>query len=302
MREIRRARAHVDDRLLDSHREVSSSETALLLKRQRATSTSVYRITPDVFPLQHPFALLAEVPPPSLLDKRVAAEDGLPTSETLLCGSLEVTVVIFTLILSAPRHNMAQWLTELLDIEGRAATSTIIHKAFDLCSRTIRNETFPAQWLTLNLLCLNSMIRLLDPVAEMLETSFVPSVGEAGTFDVDLWRSVFDLLCDYCGNAQLSLEDLTQQRRRAQWIIAGDLRDDAAILLLRLWSAIGWEGEQKGGIKHGGVGLIDCLDLIVRGADISIKLDSLDLRARSWNYASPVMMAFVRLQSKCSSR
>ena len=239
--------------LLESHTELSSQETTALLRRQRCASSSVFKNVPEVFPATVSFALLSELPPPSLLDKKTAAEDGLPTSETFVCGTVEISVVIFTLILSAPRHNILRWLAELVDFEGRSTASSILKRAFSLCSKTIKHEAVPAQWLTLNLLCLSAMVRLLDPLADVLEASFVPPIGETEDFDVELWRNVFELLCDFCENEQLSLEDMTQQRRRAQWIVAGDLRDDGAALLVRLWNSIGWEEGQKGGVKHGGV-------------------------------------------------
>jgi len=217
---------------------------------------SIYKSSPDVFPMSHPFALLSELPPPSLLDKRSAAEDGLPISKTFVCGTVEITVVVFTLILAAPRHNVLRWLTELYEIEGAMTSSKILRSIFNFCTATIRNEAFPAQWLTLNLMCLGSVVRLLDPIAELLEHSFIPAVDDMETFDADLWRSLFVLLCDFCGNQQLELEDMTQQRRRAQWIIAGDLRDDGAGLLLRLWNAIGWKEGQKKETRYGGVSLL----------------------------------------------
>lgn len=250
---------HLTGSLLESHTELSSKITAETLSRARSTHASIYKSSPDVFPMSHPFALLSELPPPSLLDKQSTAEDGLPTSKTFICGTVEITVAIFTLILAAPQHNVLRWLTELYEIEGGVTLSTILRSMFNFCSANIRCEVFPPQWLTLNLMCLGSIVRLLDPIAELLEKSFIPSVEEVDTFDADLWRSLFELLCEFCGNKQVELEDMTQQRRRAQWIIAGDLRDDGAGLLLRLWNALGWKDGQKEGTKYGGVSLVPSL-------------------------------------------
>lgn len=283
-----------DHSLLDSYIELASSDTLSTVNRQRLMSTSIFKTSPDVFPTSHPIALIAELPPPSLLDKRAIAEDGLPTSESFICGTVEISVVIFTLILSAPRRHILRWLTELVEIEGSATLSAILKRTFDFCSRTIKNEAFPSQWLTLKLLSMGSMVRLLDPVAELLETAFIPPFNETSQFDIDLWRSVFELLCDFCGNEQLSLEDMTQQRRRAQWIVAGDLRDKGAALLLRLWNAMGWEEGQKGGIKHGGVSRDLTNTCLKRIVDDSIKRDSPDLLEESSDCACQTTMESAR--------
>lgn len=204
-----------------------------------------------------PFALISELPPPSLLDKQATAEDGLPSSKTFVLGLVETTVVIFTLVLSAPRHNLFRWLSELWEIEGTQATSKILQSVFAFCSSVVRNEAYPPQWLTLNLMSLGSIVRFLDPVVEVMERYFVPGVDEADSFDVALWNSMLRLLCEFCGNDRLGLEDMTQQRRRAQWIISGDLRDDGAALLIRSWNAIGWQSGKNAsagvGAKFGGV-------------------------------------------------
>lgn len=241
---------------------MSSNDTADVLRRHRATSPYIYQTTPDIFPMSTPFALISELPPSSLLDRQSAAEDGLATSKTFVLGLTEITVVIFTLVLAAPRHNLFRWLSELYEIEGSETTSRTMQTVFSFCLSVVRNEAYPPQWLTLNLMSLGSIVRLLDPIAEILERHFVPPVEQADSFDVPLWNSVLRLLCAFCNNDQLALEDMTQQRRRAQWIISGDLRDDGAALLSRLWNAIGWEPSQKGqngsSVTYGGVSFFLC--------------------------------------------
>lgn len=253
--------------LLASYADLCSSATATALTRYRSSAT-IYKQTPDLFPMSHPFALIAELPPPSLLQRHQQADiDGLSDSATFNCGLAESAVVIFTLILSAPRANLSRFLAEILEIEGSEACSTILKSLFDFCKSVIRFDAFPRQWLTLSLMCFSAIIRSMDPAAELLEKEvFIPPVRDADSFDVHLWMKCFELLCDLCGSEELALEDQTQQRRRAEWIVAGDLRDDGAALLLRLWNAIGWpvtEGKQNGhmsDLRYGGVSSIrDCI-------------------------------------------
>lgn len=199
-----------------------------------------------------------------MLDKtNVSGDDGLASPGTYVSGLAECATVVITLILATPRRNILNWLVETLDIEGIQAVSRTMRSIFDFCSSLIRFEAFPRQWLTLSLMCFRGVLRLLDPIAELLDReAFIPDVKDADSFDVELWMSCFGLLCELCGSDELALEDHTQQRRRAEWIIAGDLRDEGAGLLLTLWNAIGWpaaNGErsgQTGEMKYGGVSLL----------------------------------------------
>ncbi|WRT70308.1 uncharacterized protein IL334_007306 [Kwoniella shivajii] len=229
--------------LYDSYFELLNSKTLLTLNRQRSSPTStIWKPTPDVFPSTHPFALISELPPPSLLERHQnPSQDALPDSETFNCGLAETAVVILTLVLSSPKANITRWMTEMIDIEGVSSLSQTLKSSFDFCSSVVRFTAFPNQWLTLALMSFSSVFRFLSTVTPLLETEhFIPSVQNADTFDVSLWTKCFELLCELCGSDELALEDMTQQRRRAEWIIAGDLRDEGSALLMRLWNAIGW--------------------------------------------------------------
>lgn len=161
-----------------------------------------------------------------------------------------------TLILVTPRQNVTRWLLEVVDFEGPAGTSIILQSAFTACRSILQHEAFPAQWLSLHLMCLEGMVRLLEVVSEVVETeNFVPAVNAMDSFDIKLWTTLFELICELAASDELVLEDQGQQRRRAQWIIAGDLRDQTAALLHRLWNAIGWSVDQAqpSSLRYGGV-------------------------------------------------
>ncbi len=148
----------------------------------------------------------------------------------------------------------------MLDIEGIETCSTTLELLYDVCMSIIRFDAFPRQWLTLSLMCFQAILRILEPIADLMDgEAFNPPVRDAERFDVQLWTKCFELLCVLCGSDELALEDQTQQRRRAEWIMTGDLRDDGAALLSRLWNAIGWpmtDGKQNGPLndmRYGGV-------------------------------------------------
>ncbi|WVQ84302.1 hypothetical protein IAT38_006454 [Cryptococcus sp. DSM 104549] len=252
--------------LIVSYTEQASAKTLDTLKRHRSSTTStIWKPTPDIFPTSHPFPLISQLPPPSLLERHQHAEDdGLPHSELFNCGLAESAVVIITLVLASPRQNILRWLAEVLEIEGVDACGELLLQCFDFAKSVIRFEAFPSQWLTLRLMCFSGILKLLDCIAQIMEKDvFVPPPptsawagqgGEAPEFNVVLWRTCFELLCDFCGSDELALEERTQQSRRAEWIVAGDLRDEGAGLLMRLWNAIGWPLDVPGGdgLRYGG--------------------------------------------------
>ncbi|WVR07765.1 hypothetical protein IAU60_004808 [Kwoniella sp. DSM 27419] len=246
--------------LFESYSQLSSPDTLAVLHRQRSISTSaIWKATPDVFPMAYPFTLISELPPISLLERHQdLGEDALPSFETFNCGLAENAVVILTLISASPRDNVRRWLVEVLDIEGISSLSATLRSTFDFCRSIVRFEAFPRQWLTLSLMCFSSIIKLIDIIADiMVKPAFIPPAQDADSFNVALWSKLFQVLCEICGSKELALEDQTHQRRRAEWIIAGDLRDQAAELLMRLWSAIGWPVDgarmtQGGELRYGG--------------------------------------------------
>jgi len=247
---------------LGAYQEWNEPRNLALLARHQSTG-SLWKQTPDVFPMAYPFALIAQLPPPSLLDRqKLAGEDSLPPqSELFKCSMAETAVVILSLILASPVNNFHRWLSEILDIEGSQACSKLLISMFKFAKSIISFEAFPKTWLTLSLMAHGSIVKMLGSAAEILETeSFIPVIRDSPSFDVPLWSAYFEVLCDLIGSEALALEEHTHQKRRAGWVIAGDLRDDAVGLLVRLWNAIGWpvdESDTTGASpRYGGVSLL----------------------------------------------
>lgn len=230
------------------------------------------------------------------------------TSGTLNCGLAESAVVILSLILATPRANLVRYLLEVLDIEGTEVCSSVLKSTFGFASSVIRWKGFPSQWLTVALMSFSAIVKLLDAAAELMQRAeFIPPVQDAEGFDEELWRKCFELLCDVCGSEELALEDQSQQRRRAGWIIAGDLRDQGANLLLTLWNAVGWPVTQDtaAGLRYGGVSNApstpDTMCESTLTAD-SIRRDSPTLRTRCSACACRATTSCARQRLRFSSR
>jgi hypothetical protein len=118
-------------------------------------------------------------------------------------------------------------------------------------------EAFPSSWFSVHIYQHKAIMRTLEKLAGVLIDSFLPHADEADEFNTDLWRAFFDALLKLVGSDALALETFPEQKRRAVWKIAGDVREHGAELLQRSWEAIGWEAsidekKQYGLEKMGG--------------------------------------------------
>lgn len=104
-----------------------------------------------------------------------------------------------------------------------------------------QGETFPTDWLSVHIFHHKSAMRALQYLAGILLESFLPHPDEAENFSTELWKLFFTTLLKLVGSPSLALETFPEQKRRAVWKIAGDVRDHGAELLRRTWEAIGWE-------------------------------------------------------------
>ncbi|CAN9366280.1 unnamed protein product [Alternaria alternata] len=109
-------------------------------------------------------------------------------------------------------------------------------------------EAYPSSWLSVHIYHHKATMRALEKLFNILHDSFLPLPDEADSFNTELWRAFFDALLKLVGSDALALETFPEQKRRAVWKIAGDVREHGADLLQRSWEAIGWEAsaEDKG--------------------------------------------------------
>ena len=120
-------------------------------------------------------------------------------------------------------------------------------------------EAFPASWLSVHIYHHKSTMKTLQYLAGILLESFLPNPDDAGlmSYNTELWKMFFMTLLKLVGSDSLALETFPEQKRRAVWKIAGDVREHGAELLRRTWEAIGWdtsadERHRYGLIKMGG--------------------------------------------------
>ncbi|KAF2432136.1 hypothetical protein EJ08DRAFT_695933 [Tothia fuscella] len=112
-------------------------------------------------------------------------------------------------------------------------------------------EAYPHSWLSVHIFHHRSTMRSLEKLSSILIDSFLPHSDEADQFNTELWRAFFDTLLKLVGSDALALETFPEQKRRAVWKIAGDVRELGADLLRRSWEAIGWETSPEDKNQYG---------------------------------------------------
>ncbi|KAM0753228.1 hypothetical protein T439DRAFT_342381 [Meredithblackwellia eburnea MCA 4105] len=235
-------------RLMDSYRELDNPANLESVERQRSQA-SVVSTVPVVFPSSYPFSLLARSPTYSRLEQRQQsnssfsrpAANQLPQERpTLQSGMGEIACVFISLLLLAPRKIFVGWLEAQLEIEGKDNFARNLTQMFRVGKSILENEAYPADWLNINILAHRVIVKMVDPVSDILEREFIPGQQVSFTFNTGLWREFFGMLLRLLASPQLLIEEFSPQKRRAVWRLAGDIRGEGAKVLMRLWSAIGW--------------------------------------------------------------
>ncbi|KPI43666.1 Dedicator of cytokinesis protein 1 [Cyphellophora attinorum] len=105
----------------------------------------------------------------------------------------------------------------------------------------LSNDAFPASWLSLHVYHHSAALNILRYLDGLLNTHFIPDPEQAENFDMELWKTYLETLLSLISSPALTLESFPEQKRRAVWKIAGDLRQSGADLLRRSWENLGWE-------------------------------------------------------------
>lgn len=112
-------------------------------------------------------------------------------------------------------------------------------------------EAYPSSWLSVHIYHHKATMRALEKIFNILADSFLPLPDESDAFNTELWRAFFDALLKLVGSDALALETFPEQKRRAVWKIAGDVREHGADLLQRSWDTIGWETSAEDKSRYG---------------------------------------------------
>ncbi|CEQ42400.1 SPOSA6832_04218 [Sporobolomyces salmonicolor] len=235
-------------RLLDSYRELENLANLDAVERQRSQA-SVASLSPVVFPSSYPISLLSYSA--EYARRQSVGGAGTPPSNdkeswpTLRAGVGEVACVFIALILLAPRKIFVNWLESTLEIEGKDTFARQLAQMFRVSRSILKNEAFPADWLNITVLAHRVVIKLVEPISDILIRDFVPPASASFTFNTGLWRDFFNMLLALLASPQLLIEEFSPQKRRAVWRLAGDIRGEGANTLIRLWNAIAWPQERK---------------------------------------------------------
>lgn len=124
-------------------------------------------------------------------------------------------------------------------------------RALDAQASVLACEAYPKSWLSLHIYNHKAVLRNLEQLSSILLGSFLPPAEDAESFNTELWKGFFTLLLKLVSSDTLALETFPEQKRRAVWKIAGDVREFGADLLRKTWSAIGWEADAEDQERYG---------------------------------------------------
>ncbi|KAF7362005.1 hypothetical protein MVEN_00545700 [Mycena venus] len=223
-------------RLLDSYREFQSPASRKAMERTRS-SLPLKTTIPVTFPETYPFSLVAQLPE----NPRSPATPGTPDAENTFNPGLGETATVFlVLILSSPTKHILNFLELSLDIEGRDRFVALLSQFFKVATSILENDAFPKTWLNINVLAHQVLIKMMEPIASIMEKEFIPPQEVQAQFNAHLWREGFYMFLKLLSSDQLAIEEFSPQKCRAVWRLAGDIRGDGAAILLTLWQALGW--------------------------------------------------------------
>lgn len=119
--------------------------------------------------------------------------------------------------------------------------SQYINSALSVLHSLLQNHAYPSTWLSLHIYHHSSALAVLEHLFSILTSSYLPDPEAADTFDTRLWKFFLDTIFMLVTSPALTLELFPEQKRRAVWKIAGDVRQAGADLLRKAWEILGWE-------------------------------------------------------------
>ncbi|POR37856.1 Putative dock180 protein [Tolypocladium paradoxum] len=157
-----------------------------------------------------------------------------PTAEKF---AFDEALAELSAVLSAVSNSPAGMQLELAEGDPTIILENLLRVHMSI----LTGEAFPPGWLSVHIYHHKSTMRTLQYLASIMLESFLPDPDDAEGFNTELWKLFFTTLLKLVGSTSLALETFPEQKRRAVWKIAGDVREDGAELLRRTWEAIGWE-------------------------------------------------------------
>ena len=127
----------------------------------------------------------------------------------------------------------------------------LLHDGLDVITSVLSGTAFPKSWLSLYVFHHRSSLQILETLFDFMINECIPSPEDADDFNTELWSKYFLTLLTLVRGDVLALETFPEQKRRAVWKIAGDVREQGAVLLKRSWEAIGWESNFEEQTRYG---------------------------------------------------
>ncbi|KAK5722707.1 Deoxycytidine kinase 1 [Elasticomyces elasticus] len=174
-----------------------------------------------------------------------------PTKVTPLPIEVDEALLEISALLSAALTTQRRLYFDAsqIDIPG------VLMQALKVGQSVLGCEAFPRSWVSLHVshhrFAMTALERISEVLLDALPDNFAPNVEEAMEFDTEIWRAFFDTLFAAVTSPALAMETFPEQKRRAIWKIAGDVREMGARLLRRTWTAIGWETDDDNRRIHG---------------------------------------------------
>ena len=129
--------------------------------------------------------------------------------------------------------------------------TNLLLPSLDFIMSILSGDAFPKQWLSLYIYHHKASLQILEWLFEIIATNHIPFIDDADEFNTDLWSNYLLTLLTLVRSDTLALETFPEQKRRAVWKIAGDVREQGAGLLKRSWEAIGWEASPEEQKRYG---------------------------------------------------
>lgn len=192
-------------RILESYLEFQNPASLKAIEKIRSPTTSAHNI-PVTFPESYPFSLVSNLP------KSAPNAVGALENKALYNAGLGETAIVFlTLALSSPRKIWLGSLENIMEIEGPETLAAFLIRMFKVGISILSNDAFPSNWMNANILVHKVLIKIMDPIATILEREFVPEEGSSLAFDINLWREAFHLLFKLLSSEQLVIEEFSPQ-------------------------------------------------------------------------------------------
>ncbi|CAF9926948.1 MAG: hypothetical protein HETSPECPRED_006464 [Heterodermia speciosa] len=143
----------------------------------------------------------------------------------------------------------APFSAKFVDTGGDISTTLIT--ILDVIRSILTGGAYPQSWISLHVYHHKSCLQILESVFGIMRDSLLPSPDDAEDFNTELWGSFFRTLLILVRSDKLTLETFPEQKRRAVWKIAGDVREQGANLLRKSWEAIGWDSSREEESRYG---------------------------------------------------